>query len=46
LPGKTIANQRNIRRSHSCLREPVAYVLFSSLKRQISHVQFFHERTP
>jgi hypothetical protein len=28
------------------LCKPITNVLFSRLKRQIPHVQFFHERTP
>jgi hypothetical protein len=46
LPRKTIPHQSYIRRRNSRLRKPVSHILFSSLKRQIAHVQFFHERTP
>jgi hypothetical protein len=46
LPRKAIADQCYIGRRHSGLPEPGAYILFASLKRQIAHIEFFHERTP
>jgi len=46
LSREAIAHQSDIRRCNSYLREPVAHVLFCSLKRQVAHVQFFHELTP
>jgi hypothetical protein len=46
LSREAVANQRNVGRRHASLSEPVRDVFFSSLKRQIAHIQFFHQRTP
>jgi len=46
LTREAVAHQSDIRRRHADLRKPIAEVLFRSLKRQIAHVQFFHETAP
>src|SRR5580700_1402911 len=46
LPGKTIAQKRERIRLHSDFRKQRRYLLFCSLERQISHVQFLHGRSP
>jgi hypothetical protein len=46
LPGKTIPQKRQRIRLHSDLRKQRRYLLFCSLERQISHVQFLHGRSP
>jgi hypothetical protein len=46
LPGKTIPQKRQRIRLHSDFRKQRRYLLFCSLERQISHVQFLHGRSP
>jgi hypothetical protein len=46
LTREAVAHQSDIRRRDTHLRKPIAQFLFCSLKRQVAHVQFFHERTP
>jgi hypothetical protein len=41
LSGKTVPHQRHIRRRNTGFRKPVRHIFFTSLKRQIAHVQFF-----
>jgi hypothetical protein len=46
LTRETVAYQRDAGHRHACLREPAAQFLFAGLKRQITHVEFFHRPTP
>jgi hypothetical protein len=46
LPSETIAQQTQLIGLHSNLRKQRGHILFRSLKRQVPHVQFLHERAP
>jgi hypothetical protein len=46
LTREAVAHQRNVCRRHAHLCEPIAEILFCSLKGKVPHVQFFHERAP
>jgi hypothetical protein len=46
LTRKTIAKQRERIGLHANFREQCLHLLFRSLERQISHVQFLHGRSP
>jgi hypothetical protein len=43
LTREAVAYQSDIRGRNAYLRKPSAQVLFSRLKGQVAHVQFFHE---
>jgi RNase P/RNase MRP subunit POP5 len=46
LSGKTVAQQRKRIRLHTNFRKKRRYLLFRSLERQITHIQFLHGRSP
>jgi hypothetical protein len=46
LSGETIAQQRERIRLHTNLRKQRRYLLFRSLERQITNIQFLHGRSP
>ncbi len=46
LSRETIANESNIRRSHTCLSKPFSDFFFRRLKWEIPHVKLLHLHTP